>query len=349
LHGFPNGVGNWFCDPQKFPNGLKPVSDVCHRLGNKFILWFEPERVAKRSQIAKKHPEFVLGGKDDGLFNLGDPAARRWLTDLLSRRIDEYGVDVYRNDFNIDPLEFWRSNDAPDRQGMTEIRYVEGHYALWDELIARHPGLWIDNCASGGRRIDLETLMRSVPLWRSDTSCGPGHPDWNQTQTQGLSLYIPLFTACGWTPDAYDLRSSATGGAILQFDYMAEGFPFEKAKAAVDEAKENSKYWYGDFTSLTATTASGDQWAVYQFHRSDLNAGVVFVFRRAVSPYSAMSAELHTIDPAKDYAVEFIDDTRQKTEKTISGRELAAGLELRLPNKRSSLVVRYRALSQLGK
>ncbi len=41
---------------------------------------------------------------------------------------------------------------------MTEIRYVEGHYAMWDELRARHPGLWIDNCASGGRRIDLETL-----------------------------------------------------------------------------------------------------------------------------------------------------------------------------------------------
>ena len=189
--------------------------------------------------------------------------------------------------------------------------------------------------------------MRSVPLWRSDTSCGPGHADWDQTQTQGLNLYIPLFAACGWTPDAYDLRSSATGGAIVQFDYLAEGFPFEKAKGAVDEAKENSKYWYGDFTSLTPTTASGDQWAVYQFHRADMNAGVVFVFRRAASPYSAMLVELHTIEPAKDYAVEFIDDARHKTEKTISGCELAAGLELRLPNKRSSLVVRYAMKSNL--
>ena len=136
LRGFPDGVGNWFCDPHKFPNGLKPVSNFCHQLGDKFILWFEPERVAKGSQIDKEHPEFVFGGKEDGLFNLGNPAARKWLTDLLSRRIDEYGVDVYRNDFNIEPLEFWRSDDAPDRQGMAEIRYVEGHYAMWDELIA---------------------------------------------------------------------------------------------------------------------------------------------------------------------------------------------------------------------
>ena len=86
--GFPNGVGNWFCDPKKFPNGLKPVSDACHQLGLKFIFWFEPERVAKGTQIAQEHPEFVFGGDEGGLFKLGDPAARRWLTDLLSQRID---------------------------------------------------------------------------------------------------------------------------------------------------------------------------------------------------------------------------------------------------------------------
>ena len=117
----------------------------------------------------------------------------------------------------MDPLSFWRQADAPDRQGMTEIHYVEGHYAMWDELLARHPGLSIDNCASGGRRIDLETCHRSVPLWHSDTGCGPGHADWNQTQSSGLNLYVPVFTGCAWTPAAYDTRSAATAGLICQF------------------------------------------------------------------------------------------------------------------------------------
>lgn len=58
---------------------------------------------------------------------------------------------------------------------MTEIRFVEGHYAMWDELREKNPGLWIDNCAGGGRRIDLEMCMRSVPLWRSDTGYWSGH------------------------------------------------------------------------------------------------------------------------------------------------------------------------------
>ena len=92
--GFPNGVGNWYCPPQRFPNGLKPVSDACHQLGLKFIVWFEPERVAPGTQIAREHPEFVFGGDKGGLFKLGDPAARRWLMDLLSRRITEFGLDT---------------------------------------------------------------------------------------------------------------------------------------------------------------------------------------------------------------------------------------------------------------
>jgi alpha-galactosidase len=344
--GFPNGVGNWLCDPQKFPRGLKPVSDACHQGGLKFILWFEPERVAKNTQIAREHPEFVFGGKEGGLFNLGDPAARRWLTDLLSQRITEFGLDVYRNDFNIDPLGFWRQHDAPDRQGMTEIRYVEGQYAIWDELLAKHPGLWIDNCASGGRRIDLETCMRSVPLWRSDTSCSPGHPIWNQTQTQGLSLYIPLFTACCWTPDTYDMRSAATGGLICQFDYLNEKFPMREAKAALAEVKENQKYWYGDFYPLTEAALTPDVWAAYQFHRADLQSGIVLAFRRNESPYTALSVKPGAINPAASYAVEFIDDARQTVERTIAGRDLAEELELRLPKKQGSLLLRYREIQQ---
>jgi len=90
--GFPNGVGNWFCPPRNFPNGLKPLSDACHQMGLKFLLWFEPERVAPGTQIAREHPEFVFGGDKGGLFKLSDPAARRWLTDLLSRRITEFGL-----------------------------------------------------------------------------------------------------------------------------------------------------------------------------------------------------------------------------------------------------------------
>ncbi|UCH34906.1 MAG: NPCBM/NEW2 domain-containing protein [Armatimonadota bacterium] len=341
--GFPNGVGNWYCKPDEFPNGLKPIADACHELGLRFVVWFEPERVAAGSLIAQEHPGFVFGGANGGLFKLSDPEARRWLTDLLSQRITEFGIDIYRNDFNIDPLSFWRENDAPDRQGMTEIRYVEGHYEMWDELLAKHPGLVIDNCSSGGRRIDFETIQRSVPLWRSDTSCSPGHPDWNQSQSHGLSMYVPLHTACGWTPDPYEFRSSATGGAICQFDYLHPSFPVGLAKATLAEAMENRKFWYGDFYPLTHCSTDATHWAAYQFHRPDLNAGLVLVFRRPESNYSALVVALRGLDADTTYAVEFIDDARHRTERTLTGQQLMANVELRLAQKGTSLLIRYKA------
>lgn len=344
---FSDGVGNWYPKLKDFPNGLKPIADACHQMGMKFVLWFEPERAAKGSQIAQEHPEFVvIGAKENrGLFKLHDPAARRWLTDLLSRRITEYGVDIYRNDFNINPLDYWRRNDAPDRQGMTEIRYVEGLYTMWDELKARHPSLLIDNCASGGRRIDLETCMRSVPLFRSDTACLPGRAEWDQTQTQGLSLFIPVFGAAAWSPDAYVMRSATMAGTVCQFGYLGKDFSMKQARTAVAEARENRKYWYGDFYPLVPATTASDQWAVFQMHRADLDAGIVLAFRRGGCPCPTILVKLGGIDPAATYVVERINEARLIEQETLSGHELGKERELLLAQKASSLIVRYRKVT----
>ena len=340
--GFPNGAGNWFCATQGFPNGLMPLSKACHQLGLEFILWFEPERVAAGTQIAREHPEFVFGGRKGGLFKLSDPAARHWLADLLSSRLTEFGADTYRNDFNIDPLGYWRQADAPDRQGLTEIRYVEGQYALWDELLARHPGLGIDNCASGGRRIDLETCHRSVPLWHSDTGCSSGHADWNQTHLYGLSLYVPLFGACAWTPTAYDLRSAATAGIICQFPVLDEKFSFAAARDALAEVKDDQKYWYGDFYPLTQCDPGPGALIAWQLHRSDLNAGIVLAFRHRDCPYPALQTGLHGINPEASYIVEFFDESHAKRERVMPGQQLKNNLELRMSRRGTSLLVRYR-------
>ncbi len=340
--GFPKGVGNWFCKPAEFPNGLKPIGDLCHRYGMQFIVWFEPCRVAPGTQVAREHPQFVLGGTNGGLFNLGDPAARRWMTDLISTRIEEFGVDVYREDFNIDPLEFWRKNDTTNRQGITEIRFVEGHYAFWDELRARHPGLWIDNCASGGRRIDLETCKRSVPLWRSDTSCSPGHPEWNQQQTMALSEYLPLHTASAWELDRYTYRSSATGGILCEMDYLNPDFSFPKANGLLDEVRSLRKYWYGDFYPATPAGSAADQFAAFQLHRPDLQAGCVVAFRRPGCNLKGIVLELHGLAPKRVYTFESTDENGIRRAKKVTGAEVQAeGLELRIPSPGQSLVVTY--------
>jgi alpha-galactosidase len=339
---FPNGAGNWLPRPDDFPHGLKPVGDACHRLGLRFLLWYEPERVAVGTVIANEHPEFVLGGKKGGLFNLGDDKARRWMTDLLDRQIEEFGLDCYRQDFNMDPLPFWRANDAPDRQGITEIRHIEGLYAMWDELRSKHPQLYIDNCASGGRRIDLETISRAIVQTRSDTEGVPGRADWEQSQTWGLNLYYPLSSAFTWDLSPYDFRSYAATGLLGEWDVLSPQFPVEAVGTALAEARENQPYFTGDYFPLTPWTMAADQWMAYQFHRADLDAGIVLAFRHAESPYVTLQTKLRGLNPQGKYQVTFIGDDYKATSRIMSGEQLAE-LEVRLEKPRSSLLVRYQA------
>ena len=98
------------------------------------------------------------------LLNLGNPEARKWLVEHIDKILVEQGIDLYRQDFNMDPLYFWQANDSEDRQGITEIKHVTGYLAYWDELRRRHPNMLIDSCASGGRRNDLEDVAPRSPL-----------------------------------------------------------------------------------------------------------------------------------------------------------------------------------------
>ena len=347
--GWPSGVGSWVPKAKAFPRGLAPLGKAAHAKGMKFVLWFEPERVHPSSLIARRRPQFVLrSGRGDGLFDLGSPAARKWLTDHLSRCITDWGVDVYRNDFNIDPLRFWRAADKPDRQGMSEIRYVEGLYAMWDELRKRHPGLAIDNCASGGRRIDLETISRSYPLWRSDTQCcGRAMPVQDQVQTAGLSLYVPLHSAGCWGFDPYVFRSVATTGTTLCPDSGAKDFPTALTKAAVAEAKALRPLYLGDYYPLLPINLDERHWCGWQFDRPELGRGLAMLLRRSKSPYTAVDVSLRGLQPDAMYDVTFSPTYKPGSTRQMTGRQLAR-LRVTVEEAPGSMLVTYRKKGQMN-
>jgi alpha-galactosidase len=353
--GFPNGAGSWVPDAKKFPRGLKPIGDAARTAGMPFVLWFEPERVATNSSIAREHPEFVLKCKTPAndptcqmpgdLFNLGDPAARVWLTDYLSKCFSDWGVDIFRNDFNIDPLRFWREADAPDRQGITEIRYIEGLYQLLDDLVRRRPGLTIDNCASGGRRIDLETTSRSYPLWRSDIQCyGKATPVPDQIQTAGLSLYVPQHTAGAWAFDPYSFRSVATMGVSLCPDIRNKDLPLDVVKRAMGEVKELRPLYFGDYYPLFAINDSEQAWCGWQFDRPELGHGFGMVFRRAKAANAVADVKLHGLNPQSMYEVEFRDSYAAKKKAKMTGAALAQQ-RIEIGSAPGSLLILYRVIT----
>lgn len=368
-------VGSWVVQPDRFPNGLKPIADAAHARGMRFVLWFEPERVRKDSILAEEHPEFLLRSPHDNgnlLLNLGDGAALRHITDLLSGHIGQIGVDIYRQDFNFDPLAYWQAADAPDRVGVTENLYIQGLYRLWDELRRRHPNMWIDNCASGGRRIDLETLSRSLPLWPSDfgdtigLAAGMDLHVGDQCQNAGLARWVPLFGGGVWNFEPYAVRSQVIGGFTFGthipfeqyrrqadqtvFDFPAiaargktllgEGFPMGLARAAIAEHKSLQPYVTGDFWPLLPLTVSPHDWCAFQLHRHDLKAGFALFFRRHESPFSSMRAKLRWIEPTASYRVAFSTSYDPSPEQIMIGRQLQE-LTVVIAQQPGSMLLRY--------
>lgn len=380
-----NNTGNWKPKRDLYPEGFKPISDLLHSVGRKLLLWFEPERVCEGTPWYTEHaawllevPEdrriyrgFAAKGEwdipisdprwvkneshrnqiagNDKLFNLGIPEARQFLTDFISAKIDEFGLDCYRHDANIAPLEFWRAADAPNRQGMTEIRWVEGLYAYWDALLERHPNLIIDNCASGGRRIDLETIGRATAFSRTDYV---GSLEANQCHSHGLLRWVPLnATLAGNITAETDnrIRSSMTAGLCYdlfvigdssQGDTEYSSLPFAAMKQSLDRYKEIQRYFYGDFYPLTEYTQTGDAWMAYQFDLPQSGEGLVVVLKRPFSQFTGAQFALNALQPGSYYDISNVDSGDRST---LGGSELMdKGLAVNLLGRPDSALLRYR-------
>ncbi len=334
--GWPK-VGTWEVDDKRFPGGLKAVTDHAHARGVEVIVWFEVERVAAGTWIAKNHPEWVHGGAGGGLLKMDEPEVVRWITDHVDEMISKEGIDLYRSDFNIDPLRYWRGNDAKDRQGITEIRYVEGYLAYWDELRRRHPGMLIDSCASGGRRNDLETMRRAVPLLRTDFERSP---EGNQCCTYGFDLWLPYHDSVNWENVTYNFRSNIAPFLQLNWDVRQKDFDHDRGRKSLSEWRSVVDYYFGDFWPLGTYSTSDGVWLAWQLDRPDLNAGLVQAFRRRDCPYVSARYKLRSLQPDARYIVSNLDCDQPTT---LTGRELMDhGLLVTIPDQPGAVLVTYK-------
>lgn len=351
-------VGDWRVNRRYHPETLKPLSDAAHAAGMKFLLWVEPERALYGVPITREHPEWFLSKTkappkegENVLLNLGHPEARRWVIDLISNLITENGIDCYRQDFNLgQSAEHLRCHDEPGRQGMNEIRYIEGLYEFWDELRRRHPRLLIDNCASGGRRIDLETIHRSIPLWRSDYNCFAGiNPDALQIQSCGLAHWVPLSAAspCARPGDTYQFRSNLSAGMVfnieefgLQDGQADEGrYPWDWHRKMMDDFHRARPCYYGDFYPLMSCSLAADTWMAYQLHRPDRDEGLLLAFRREQSPLAMAVLGLRGLTAGATYEIEDADSAERV--RWAADQLTQPGYQLAMPERRSSRLLFY--------
>jgi alpha-galactosidase len=168
------GLGDWYVDGRTWPNGLAPLVDRIRRHGMQFGLWFEPEMINLDSDLARKHPEWLLAPRGE----LGPSSRRQYVLDVanqgayeyllgrLDALVSEYSIDYIKWDHNRDLLEAVSRHDDGDRPGVHAQTLAL--YSMLDELRRRHPRLEIESCSGGGGRVDLGIIERTDRVWATD-------------------------------------------------------------------------------------------------------------------------------------------------------------------------------------
>ena len=332
-----------------FSNELKFLSDATQRPEKELLIGFEPEKICAESDVFDLHPEFLLACETDEknyLYNLGDEEVYAWIYRLLSDFIRINEIRYFCHNFNISPLPYWTENDEENREGICEIKYIMGLYRLWDDLKSEFPDLCIFNCSNGGRRIDLETIKRAVPIRRSALSCQPSTKAYptdvrNQNQILSLSEYIPYHSAFVGELKANDIRSSATEGISFVFPVLDSDF--ESADMAIGEVKSLQKYWNGDFYALEKPTLKENGFVAYQLAKED--CGYAAIFRREKCTNDWYSLRLQNVDMFANYRISITDENYIQKEQNIRGSILFKGFDLYFPLPKTSAIVTYQKIN----
>lgn len=172
------GLGDWFVNPERLPQGLGSLAERIHGLGMKFGLWFEPEMVNKDSQLYRAHPDWLLAvpdrqphhGRNQFVLDYSRPEVVDEIFERLSAIIEEAQLDYIKWDMNRPLTDVFSAAWPAEQQGEIFHRYVLGVYDLYERLISRYPSLLFESCSSGGGRFDPGMLYYAPQAWTSDDS-----------------------------------------------------------------------------------------------------------------------------------------------------------------------------------
>lgn len=341
-------VGNWYFIPDVYPNGnVQKLGEYLKSLDRGFLLWFEPERAMPGTKLVTEHPEwFIKPSQGDGfyLLNLSLDEVCDYMIDWIGSTIQENHLTWYRQDFNCNPAERWRSADndlGEDRIGITEIKYVTNEYRYLDGLIEKNPGLLIDNCASGGKRLDLEMMKRSVPLWNSDYGCSTekekSTPDELRALGYNLSWWLPIH-AGSWpefnsNDQAYAFRSAMFSGVQIGTGRIAN------LQKLIPEYYYCRELMDADFYPIACSKDEGMNFddACYEFYDAEQGKGFITAFRPKQCDTTEASYRLKGLDANATYKLTVTDSG---DEITLTGEELmTGGLKIKYPRAEFSLLI----------
>ncbi len=340
--------GDWDrVNVRRFPQGVRALADYTHARGMKFGLWCEIEGVGKAAALAEQRPALLAtrDGERLGYACFGNPDTQQWAYETLCRLIAAYDCDWLKLDFNVDPGAGCNRTDHGHGAGDGLLAHVQGYYRVLERVRERFPEVVLENCSSGGLRIDLGMLRRTHVTFLSD-------PDWPVHDLQvlwGASTLLAPNACLHWSfsewrgdqrppQQTFDPRDPAL--EPHQLDYYTRiamlGWPgfSQKLPDLPDWVRARLAYHIyvyktvlrrfvreADLVRLTAQPqrdGSGDRWCAFQYSLPDESEHLLAVFRLPGGE-AARAIRLTGLQPDRAYRVEDADGTlvRRETGSTL--------------------------------
>ena len=341
--GWYDGVGNWTVDTSRYDNGISELSGYAADKGLGHVLWYEPERVYPGTEFhtaGSQHEQWLIDTGDDNLmWNLANEDAFNYYCEYILNSLRENGVTVYRQDFNFAPLEYWQKADKEfygGRTGICENHYVTNLYRYLDYLTDNLSGLIIDNCASGGKRLDLEMTYRSIPFWRSDYNCAYHYNLFEATQahTYGLSFWLPISGTALWMENEYSMRSAIMPLMLMDF--------YSNTHSEFGFYKEQRQLMGGRYYPLDFGSFDKDKMHATQYSTDDALSGMALIYKRADVSDKEYTVNFNGLIPSQTYNV--YDYDAPDTVYTLTGEKLMdEGLTIDLPEGEKAIILMYNA------
>jgi alpha-galactosidase len=332
------GLGDWVVNPQKFPQGLKPLIDYVNSLGMDFGLWVEPEMVNANSDLYRAHPDWVINFpgrprselRNQMILNLARNDVKEHLFSVLDKLAGEYNVRYFKWDMNRAFTEPGWPEVAPAEERRLWVDYVRNLYEIFDRLRAKHPKLEIESCSGGGGRIDLGILQRVDEVWPSDNT-----EAFDRLRIQeGFSLAYPAKIMSAWVTDVPNMngRSASLAYRFLVAMQGALGIGANLNKFT-DEDSKLAAGMIATYKRIRATVQTGELFRLLsprtedvvatQYVAGDGKQAVLFAYRHSQQLRAdAPAIRLRGLDPKAVYKLESVGNRLAGMQAQYSGAYL---------------------------
>ncbi len=343
-HSDADGLGDWYVNEEKFPEGLTPLIDAVKGMDMMFGIWIEPEMVNPPTQLLKDHPDWIYHvenrvndtSRNQMVLNVTLPEVQTFIFNMIDDLLSKYDIDYIK----------WDANRPISQTGLSRemwVRHIEAVYDIARRVKERYPHVLLEACASGGGRVDYGMLENGFDdFWTSDNTDA-----YDRLTIQNTYSYVyPIKAMRAWVTDAnnrvtiplrFKFHSAMMGTLGMGCNILK--FTDEEMKLSaelIEEYKEiRDVVQNGDFYRLNHT--SRNNYYCYEYANESEAALFVFLPQTQIAR-TGVRIKLRGLDETATYTFMLAGAEVRKTGAYLMNH----GIDVKLSGDYASTIIKFK-------